>query len=290
MSLINDALKKAREAERKNPPKGPSGAPPTPVPMQPPPPGGKGKSIRLIVAVVLLVSGIAVFVSSRGGDDEMDVAVNETVPEVVAPEPATSPAEPASPVAKVEKPVAPEPVVEKPVAASAPEPKKVEPIPVKPEPVVNPVTMVAETTEPIVKPSLPPENVFQDMPLVDRTAAMEDEAAKLASLLGKTPTEPVVEKPVDPGVMPVAKVEEKEAEPLNFSAPKPSAVRPEGQPVASFPLLKIQGIFYSKSNPTVIIDRRLMKVGDEIAGAKVIEIQPQSVVLEYEGQRKTLSL
>lgn len=62
------------------------------------------------------------------------------------------------------------------------------------------------------------------------------------------------------------------------------------EPESGFPELNLQGIFYRLKNPSVMINRRALYVGDEIAGAKVVEIQRRAVIMEKDGRRKTLSM
>lgn len=77
--------------------------------------------------------------------------------------------------------------------------------------------------------------------------------------------------------------------------PQPSgdAQAPAAPPPASpggFENLKLQGIFFSKSNPSAIINNRTLTLGEEIGGAKLLSISPKTVILEYRGEKKALSL
>ena len=66
----------------------------------------------------------------------------------------------------------------------------------------------------------------------------------------------------------------------------PSAPAPSG----TFPTLKLQGIFYRLRNPTVLINGETMKIGDNIGGAKVVEINRTDAKVEWNGQIKVLPL
>jgi hypothetical protein len=57
-----------------------------------------------------------------------------------------------------------------------------------------------------------------------------------------------------------------------------------------FPTLKLQGIYYRMSNPTVLINGQTLTVGDSIEGARIVKIERQGVVLEMGGQKKELTL
>jgi hypothetical protein len=54
--------------------------------------------------------------------------------------------------------------------------------------------------------------------------------------------------------------------------------------------LKLQAIFFRESNPTALLNGKSVGVGDQIDGARVKLISPQSVVLDYPSGPKELSL
>ena len=82
-------------------------------------------------------------------------------------------------------------------------------------------------------------------------------------------------------------------------APKPAPVVPP-RPVtpaavvnstpAKFPPLRLQSIFYRPSNPSVMINGKLLCVSDEIQGVLVADIQPSSVTLVLSGYTNVLTL
>jgi hypothetical protein len=56
------------------------------------------------------------------------------------------------------------------------------------------------------------------------------------------------------------------------------------------PILKLQGIFYRKANPTAMINSKMLGRGESILNAKVLAITPESVTLEREGEKLVLTL
>lgn len=57
-----------------------------------------------------------------------------------------------------------------------------------------------------------------------------------------------------------------------------------------FPELKLNGIFYRSSKPSAIINGRLISLGEEIEGAKVISIERNSVTVEFSNQTRILRM
>ena len=72
------------------------------------------------------------------------------------------------------------------------------------------------------------------------------------------------------------------------SAPSPAAAAP----VATNQLaaLKLQGIVSDKVKPSAIINGRTYFVGDQVRDAQVVSIEPSEVVVELNGQKRTLHL
>jgi HD-like signal output (HDOD) protein/CheY-like chemotaxis protein len=58
----------------------------------------------------------------------------------------------------------------------------------------------------------------------------------------------------------------------------------------TFADLKLQGIFYNSKNPTAIISGKSVHPNERLAGALVVEITPTGVTLDYQNQRKKLTL
>lgn len=80
------------------------------------------------------------------------------------------------------------------------------------------------------------------------------------------------------------------------ATPKPAPVAaapvPTNHPavVPEFPNLSVQGISYSKENPSVLINAKTLRVGDTIAGAKVVAINPYGATVLFDGRYKTLAI
>lgn len=86
--------------------------------------------------------------------------------------------------------------------------------------------------------------------------------------------------------------------------PVPEPVAPTGVPAVApsqavsalstgprpFPELKLQGIYYRLTDPSVMINGKALEIGDLIEDAKVIKIDRKEVTLELDGQQKVLRL
>jgi len=58
----------------------------------------------------------------------------------------------------------------------------------------------------------------------------------------------------------------------------------------SFPAMKLQGIVYRPSNPSVVINNKTLFIGETIGEAKVVAIDRTSVTVECRGQTRVLTL
>jgi hypothetical protein len=54
--------------------------------------------------------------------------------------------------------------------------------------------------------------------------------------------------------------------------------------------LKLQGVYYRRTNPSAMINGHNAFVGDEVDGARVVMIERTSVVVEFKGQKQVLHL
>ena len=61
-------------------------------------------------------------------------------------------------------------------------------------------------------------------------------------------------------------------------------------PPPAFPVLKLQGIFYSATRPSAFINNQAVFVGEKILQARVIAIGRQGVTVFWNGQTKMLNL
>lgn len=80
------------------------------------------------------------------------------------------------------------------------------------------------------------------------------------------------------------------------SAPQPaqpvaaSSVAKPSNATGEWPQLRLQGIFYRLHKPSVRLNGKILYVGDEVDGARLVEIHRESVTLEFGGQTKVLPL
>lgn len=56
------------------------------------------------------------------------------------------------------------------------------------------------------------------------------------------------------------------------------------------PSLTLQGVFWGITAPQAIINRRILSIGDELEGAKLVAVQKDAVTVSYQGQNFTLKL
>ncbi|MBC8001668.1 MAG: hypothetical protein H7X97_03680 [Opitutaceae bacterium] len=61
-------------------------------------------------------------------------------------------------------------------------------------------------------------------------------------------------------------------------------------PPPGFPVVKLQGIFFRLKNPEAVVNGKILRVGESVLGAKVTRIDRREVIVEWNGQPKTLSL
>jgi hypothetical protein len=96
---------------------------------------------------------------------------------------------------------------------------------------------------------------------------------------------PIIEPAPIPAAVPIAAIAPTPAATTN-SPPTPIASAPS----PSFPPLKLQGIFFSHTNPKVIINGQTYGENAMIAQVRVAKIYPDKVTLEWQGQAKDLRL
>ena len=58
----------------------------------------------------------------------------------------------------------------------------------------------------------------------------------------------------------------------------------------AFPRIKLQAIFYTRSNPRALINGETFVEGDTVAGTRIKQIEPANVTIEWHGQTKILHL
>lgn len=143
---------------------------------------------------------------------------------------------------------------------------------------VPPVVAPAVVAKPKVHVST--NLVTRPVPMVPPPAEPAPEQAKSIATAAVPPPAP---EPA-PTPAPVS------AAPLVSVPAVPVPVPPPVEPVVPvvFPALRLQGIFYRLSRPSVSINGKTCYVGDFVEGVKVARIQRESVVVELGGQTKTL--
>ncbi len=93
-----------------------------------------------------------------------------------------------------------------------------------------------------------------------------------------------------------AQVAEKPAAaPSQVATPKPAAnsepVKAAVKPIpVEFPPLKLQGIYFRRKDPSAMVNGHNVYAGDIVEGVRVVAIERQQVVVELNGQRKSLSM
>jgi hypothetical protein len=76
------------------------------------------------------------------------------------------------------------------------------------------------------------------------------------------------------------------APPASVPAAAPAVISSTPEPTP----LRLQAIIFRLKNPSALINGRTVETGDEVAGARVIEIQRKKVILDRHGKRETLDL
>jgi hypothetical protein len=264
MSLINDALKRANEAQKNRPVAGPLGAPlqPADAPVRRSAGSGATNWMAVVVPVaIVLLLGLAFWFIRSGMQPKPSEQTIVTV---------TSPI----------------PIAPKPPAAPTPAPA-----PVAPHVTVAPAAPKAPTTY-VSKNGIKvnTEIVTREIPA---PAPPKIEVAVVAPEINvpSAPAAPATPAPV--AVVPEMKPEPK-AEPVVAATPaapvpQPVVAKPE-PPKPVFPELKLQGIFYRLTNPSALVSGKNVRVGDIVQGVKIVAIERASVTLEFKGERKTLTL
>jgi hypothetical protein len=90
---------------------------------------------------------------------------------------------------------------------------------------------------------------------------------------------------------PVATPESAIAEPnVTTNAIPTVAPTPAPPAVPTFPSIKLQGIFYKKSNPTAMLNGKTVGVGGKVDGVTVTQIEASSVTLKWNDEKRVLEL
>lgn len=257
MSLINDALKRARQHQAQRPPQSPVGAPLQPVERHPS--GGLGRMVYPALLVATLVFGgwaLWKFLQASA---------------------------PKSSGAGLTAPVQAEPVLAK-VPAPQPEPER-SPAVVHADPPARPVvqvntTLVTRVTAPAASPaSANPPAPISTPATVPPAETSAPQTAAAPPVAAPAPATPPVTTPVAAAGPPSA---------------APAAARPaETKPVlvtGTFPDLHLQAIFYRLKKPSVMINGRTYYTGEMIGDAQLTKIERDHVVVTRQGEARHLNL
>jgi hypothetical protein len=259
MSLINDALKRAREQQKERP-----NPPPTGLPLQPVDDRGRtnagGRFIYPLLLVVTL--GLAAWFFWQWARTSRPVEKGPIAAVSVSPE-ARAPGS-GSPTSAAPQPAVP----------SAP---------------AHPVVQVSTTLVARV-PALPPQQAPASVPQ-PVPASVLPQPATLSSASGPPPAAP-------PGPAPstgVALAPAPVIQPAVVSAPAPVAPEPAAPvaapaPAASFPDIKLQAIFYRLNKPSVMINGKVVYTGEMVEGAKVTRIERDHAEVMWKGETRSLHL
>ena len=269
MSLINDALKRASEAQAQaaTRPRGPKGVEDLPVPMTPVATRERPAWLPIagISVLILALLGASGFFFSKWWKERK--AWQPYVERPPDPEP------PTNSVAKA-KPPAPKP------AASSTN-----------NPVVK--TNVDVAVVPPVKPVLPEP---PPPPPANSVAAI---AMALTTTNPPTPVTPQVTPPVVPPVVPptVAVVETNRPPavvPPPVKPPPDTTKKPDDTvtkvAAVEFPDIKLQGIIRGKKKTTAIVNGKTLSLGDRVEGAFLLKIDQESVTFEKGSTRREFFL
>jgi type II secretory pathway component PulC len=64
----------------------------------------------------------------------------------------------------------------------------------------------------------------------------------------------------------------------------------ERKPVRRPPIWRVSGIMFNNETPLAIINDRPVRVGETVNNARVVDIQPKAVTLEYQGKQFKLTV
>lgn len=308
MSLINDALKKANQTQKKRAPSGPLGAPIQPVEALKRPPSHLPKVVGALLALV--VGGVSVWAfMAWKSKDNFNLAMVDTAgaqPAAVETRPIASKAavDTASAMAPVE--TASMPAEE---LAANHVPSQTAAVRAKID--AGGAAATTETTQPpgVQRTDMAALQMPQPLttPMTDAASVSSGAStvARPSATLQLTPPSGARPSAPTPSVAPATSAK---AAPRTVPSPSPTTSSPavakaptvaaaSSTPGANtaevetkFPNLELQGIFFRLKNPSVMINRRALFVGDKISGVRIVDIQRRTVTIEKDGQRKALSM
>src|SRR5262249_34072306 len=128
-------------------------------------------------------------------------------------------------------------------------------------------------TPKIISPPPPePARMLPTNP-VEQTAAPLQKISEQPPIVPTNQSSPIVAS-VTPAIPPA--VETPKAEPI----PPPPAT----------PTFPLHAIYYRMKGPTVVINGKTLRVGDEVNGARLISIERTSAEIEFQGAKQKLAM
>lgn len=268
MSLINDALKRARQTQNQRPPERLPGASLEPVLRST---NTVSPLARIVpVALVLLLLGGSWLLwrswKTRSG------AARQVAQAQVTNAPSTAAATPPKPTPST--------------GTNETKATSTAVAPVRPKVEIN-TNIVTRPTPAEAKPAVVVDAETAPKP-GSIAAAMHTPFTATASALAGNKSRIEDETASTPARAPAQVSAAPVAPPPVAAIPRPARVAEPLPPSADFPALKLQGVFYRISKPSVLINGQTLYVGDLVGDVKVVKIERQSVTVEWKGQQKTL--
>lgn len=269
MSLINDALKRAREQQKERPNPPPSGLPLQPVEQRRGSGGAGGLVYPALLLITLALAGWFFWQWARSARTQSPGVVTAAQDHPTRGTPANAAPAPSSPqTASSPAPAPSHPVVQvsTTLVSRTPAPR----VEAAPAPV-----LAAAPAQPA--PSVPVTPVPQPPAVVPAPVAMPPAAAPVVEAAKPAAAPALASQP--PAVAPVVP---------SVSEPPPPA--PVAAPAAPFPDLKLQAIFYRLNKPSVMINGKVVYTGELIEGAKVTRIERDHAEVLWKGETRPLHL
>lgn len=130
-----------------------------------------------------------------------------------------------------------------------------------------------------------PATLAPNVPGPGPAAAPAPAAPPEVTALNPPPANPVTAPAV--ANLPAAPASVAPLPPVKRSPAAPTAVSPTPP---TFPALKLQGIYYRRTNPTAMINSQNVGIGEMVDGVQVVAIERMTVTVELEGHMKVLGL
>lgn len=136
--------------------------------------------------------------------------------------------------------------------------------------------------------------VTPSLPLAGGPARPSEPASPKPETAPAEPAAPLITLVRDPFRLPAELLErirqkdlEKQHPPEPLEPETPSETEPA--PAVELPSLELQGVFWGIPSPQAIINRKIVSVGDQIEGVRIVSISRDGVVVSLNGQDVTLA-